>query len=75
MQTYVLLSLKLDSNTGENKCLHSSTVTATSCMKFEVMTVTTNSTVFWNAEKINPDSGGSRFFWNASNKFVPHYMT
>jgi len=31
-------------------------------MKFEVMAVTISSTVFWNAEKINPDSGGSRFF-------------
>jgi len=58
----VLPSLNLGSNTGENTCLHS--VTATACMRFEVMAVAISSTVFWNAEQINPDSGGSRFFGN-----------
>jgi hypothetical protein len=33
-------------------------------MRFEVMAVAISSTVFWNAEQINPDSGGSRFFGN-----------
>jgi hypothetical protein len=73
LQTYVLLSLNLGSNTGEHKCLHS--LTATACMRFEVMAVTMNSTVFWNVEQINPDNGGSRFFWYAGNKSSPHYMT
>jgi len=62
LQTCALPSLNLGSNTGENKCLHS--VTATACMRFEVMAVTINSTVFWNTGQINPDNGGSRFFWN-----------
>ena len=75
LQTCVLPSLHLGSNTGENECLHSLTVTATSRTKFEVMAVTMNSTVSWNAEQINPESGGRRFFCNAGNKFVPHYMT
>jgi hypothetical protein len=33
-------------------------------MRFEVMAVTINSTVFWNVEQINPDNEGSRFFGN-----------
>ena len=60
----MLPSLNLGSNTGENKCLHSvtETATATACMRFEVMAVTINSTVFRNIEQINPHNGGSRFY-------------
>ena len=73
MHTCMLPGINLCTNTGENKCLHS--LIANENMRFEVMAVAINSKVFWNVKEISPDNGGSRFFWNAGNKFVPLDVT